>query len=232
MIHALYGLRRPGRRTQFLVLVAVVVLIAFHYLTRADTIGVFSPNRGWTPLTAQPLAPLVHFGVSALILGVVPLVLARQFTGLRLRDLGLGLGNWRRGLILLAIGIPSAVLAGKIGAATPVMRALYPLDPTLTGSGFVTYALVSFLYFGAWEVLFRGVLLFGLRDDLGEGTANVLQTALSVIAHFGRAVNETLAALPSGLVFGWADLRVGSIWYIAIVHWVVGVSMDYFVVIG
>jgi membrane protease YdiL (CAAX protease family) len=138
------------------------------------------------------------------------------------------LGNVRAGLILVAAGTPLAILAGAIGAASPAMRAVYPLFPSAAGAGFAGYAAMQFLYFGAWEVLFRGVLLFGLRPKLGDTTANVLQTALSVTAHFGRAINETAAALPAGLVFGWVDLRVGSIWYVAILHWIVGVSMDWF----
>lgn len=58
--------------------------------------------------------------------------------------------------------------------------------------------------------------------------ANAVQTAVSVTAHFGRALNETFAALPAGLVFGWVTGRIGSMWYIAVIHWVVGVSLDWF----
>jgi membrane protease YdiL (CAAX protease family) len=51
-------------------------------------------------------------------------------------------------------------------------------------------------------------------------------------AHFGRAIGETFAALPAGFVFGWVTLRVRSIWYIALIHWTVGVSLDWFMVSG
>ena len=107
----------------------------------------------------------------------------------------------------------------------------YPLDPTLTADPrvFARYAALQFLYFGSWEVLFRGVLLFGLRAPFGAASSNVVQTALSVTAHFGRALNETLAAVPAGVVFGAIDLRVGSIWYVALLHWIVGVTMDWFI---
>ena len=225
-------MRRHCGRPALLVSVAVLALLAFYYFARADTIGVYSPGRGWTAMTASPLPAMVHFSISALLLGVLPLALARWFTGLSLKELGLGFGNWRGGLLILAIGVPAGVLAGKIASASPAMQAVYPLDPALTLSGFLPHALLGFLYFGAWEVLFRGVLLFGLKDSVGAGSANVLQTALSVVAHFGRPVTETFAALPAGLVFGWVDLRVGSIWYVAIVHWVVATSMDYFILIG
>lgn len=221
---------RPG--AEWLPLVATVVLLAFYYIARADTIGVASPSRGWSPLTATPLPPALHFAASAFLLGALPVVVARQLTGLGLRQLGLGPGRQRAGLAWLCAGIPLAVAAGLIGSMSPAIRAVYPLDATLEPAlhRFVPHALTQFLYYGAWEVLFRGVLLFGLKDRLGAWGANVLQTAISVTAHFGRPFQETLAAVPAGLVFGWVDLRIGSIWYLAVVHWLVGVSLDWFVV--
>src|SRR5881296_3456592 len=65
---------------------------------------------------------------------------------------------------------------------------------------------------------------------LDDVSPNLVQTALSVTAHFGRALNEACAAGPAGLVFGAIDLRLGSVWYVALLHWLVGVSMDWFIV--
>lgn len=224
--------RVTARNEPILVLVAVIVLIVFQYLTRADTLGVYSPARGWTPLTATPLPSRLHFAAAALVLGVIPVLVAKRVSGLSLAELGLGAGRARIGLLLLLIAIPLAILAGRIGAGSPAMRAVYPLDPALGRRGLPAWAPTQFLYFGAWEVLFRGVLLFGLRPRLGEGMANVVQTAMSVTAHFGRALNETVAAFPAGLLFGWVDLRLRSIWYVAIIHWLIGASVDFFIVTG
>ena len=225
------GLTWPGRRPEALLGVATVVLVCFYYLARADAVGVYSPARGWHALTAPPLAPPVHFAAAVILLAVIPVASARWLTGLSLGDLGLGLGRWRAGLVWLVAGLPLAVLAGRIAAFSPAIRAVYPLDAALTAEPhvFARYAALQLLYFGSWEVLFRGVLLFGLRHPLGAVGSNVVQTALSVTAHFGRAINETLAAAPAGLVFGAVDARLGSIWYVALLHWLVGVSMDWFI---
>ncbi|MGQ0702042.1 MAG: lysostaphin resistance A-like protein, partial [Gemmatimonadales bacterium] len=152
-----------------------------------------------------------------------------RLTGLSWRELGLGVGSWRWGVALVCIGAPLAVLAGRIGAGNAAMRAVYPLDAPFAEHRFALYAALQLLYFGAWEVLFRGVLLFGTRRRWGDAGANALQTALSVTAHFGRAMNETIAAFPAGLLFGWIGLRLNSIWYVALLHWLVGVSMDWFI---
>lgn len=209
---------------------STLFLLVFYYLDRADTIGVFSGARGWTPMTAQGRSTPVHFIGSALLLGVLPVVVGRLATGLSASRLGLGLGNRRLGTMLLLAGAPVAVLAGRIAAGSEAMRAVYPLNPSLTIGEFPVYAALAFLYFAAWECLFRGVLLFGLRAELGDGAANGVQTALSVTAHFGRALTETFAALPAGLVFGWLALRTRSVWYVALLHWLVSMSMELLII--
>jgi len=185
---------RAAPRAEALIAVATLVLVAFHYYGRADALGVYSPQRGWFVLTGAPLAPPVHFAASALLLAVLPVLAARWLTGLSLSELGLGLGRWRAGLAWLAIGIPVALAAGWVAALSQGMRAIYPLDPTLTPAPlpFARYAVLHLLSVGSWEVLFRGVLLFGLVRALGPATSNLTQTALSVVAHFGRAQRDAL----------------------------------------
>lgn len=219
-------------QVELITLASVLLLFLFYYLGRADTIGTFSSQRGWTAVTEQPLPIRLHWIVSAILLGVLPVAIARFACGRSLSTLGLGLGRRWVGLAVLVGCLPIALLAGKVGAGSSVMRAVYPLDPTVTRETFAAHAALMFLYYGAWEVLFRGVLLFGLKDRLGDGLANVLQTALSVLAHFGRPMTETFSAIPGGLLMGWTSLRLGSIWYVALLHWLVGVSLDWFVIMG
>jgi membrane protease YdiL (CAAX protease family) len=215
----------------WLILAAAVVLTLFHYFNRADTIGVLRGGGGWLPLTRTPVAGWLHYVGAALLLGVVPVVLAVATRAARLGELGLGIGRAREASRWLLVGIPLAIVAGRIAAASPMMRDVYPLDPGVSASlaAFVPYALLEFLYYGAWEVLFRGVLLFGLAPSTGASAANVVQTALSVTAHFGRPLVEAMSALPAGILFGWLSLRLRSIWYVALIHWLTGVSMDWWI---
>jgi membrane protease YdiL (CAAX protease family) len=225
---------RSKQKPEALIILATVVLVIFYYLLRADAIAGLSVGRGSLAMTAEPLRPTFHFVGAAIILAGVPVLIGRFVFGLRLADLGLGLGRWRVGLAWLALGIPLALVAGNIGSVNPAMRFVYPLDTSVRPelSAFIPYALVQFLYFGAWEVLFRGVLLFGLKERIGAGPANALQTALSVIAHFGRPFTETFSGIPAGLVLGGVSLHARSMWYVAIIHWLVGVSLDWFILTG
>ena len=220
---------RSGEHTSLLLLAGGAALTVFYYFARADTIGVSGLGHLWSPMTRPGLPIGLHWAGALLLLGLLPVLAARRLIGLSWRALGLGVGAWRQGLALVAIGAPLAMVAGYLGSRSAAMRAVYPLDPGFAESRFALYAALQALYFGPWEVLFRGVLLFGTRQRWGDSGANALQTALSVTAHFGRAMNETIAAFPAGLLFGWIGLRLNSIWYVALLHWLVGVSMDWFI---
>lgn len=227
---------RQGRRTreEWVVVPAVLGLITFYYFTRADAIGVSSTDRSWTAMTGPPVPAWIHFVSAALLLGALPLLATWLATRRSPRALGIAPGRWREGLLWVAVGVPLAILAGRIAASDATMRAVYPLYPggLEQPARFWGYAGLQLLYYGAWEVLFRGVLLFGLLDAVGARAANLIQTGLSVTAHFGRALPETLMALPAGLAFGVVALRTRSVWYVALIHWTVGVSMDWFITRG
>lgn len=220
----------PGRAAPLLTL-AVLALTLFHYWTRADQLGLRSAGGAWSPLSGTPLPPAAHWLAAALLLGLLPLCGAR-LGGLRARDVGLGAGRARAGAAWTAIGVPVALLAGRWAAADPHLRAVYPLDRALapTAASFLPHAALLLAYYVAWELLFRGVLLLGLRQRLGAGPANALQTALSVTAHFARPAVETLSAIPAGLAFGAITLRSRSIWPAVIIHWTVGVALDWFAI--
>ncbi len=222
----------PDTRPAWVILVAMIALTQFYYWVRADTIGVTSVGRGWVDMTSQPVSMVVHNLSAGLILGLIPMICAWGLCGMGFRDFGLGIGRPRRGLIWLAIGIPVAILAAKFSSGQAEMRAVYPLDPGLTAETgpFVRHAGLQLVYYSAWEILFRGILLYGLKEKFGFASANIIQTALSVVAHFGRPFTETFSAIPAGLAFGGIARHTGSVWYVVIIHWVVGAALDWFIV--
>ena len=225
-------LNRDGDRSLGLILVAVVTVTVFYYRTRVDTIGVVGALGGFEVMTGPAIGFLRHNLAALVLMGILPLAAARLLCGVRLGSVGLGLGRWRRGLVWLAVGVPLAVLVARLSSADPVMRAVYPLDPTLQPglARFVYHLAGQLVYYVAWELLFRGVLLFGLERRLGFAGANIVQTALSAVAHFGRPLPETLAAIPAGLAFGGIARQTRSIWYVVVIHLVVGAALDWFIV--
>lgn len=232
-INSVFAVAKPGpeARPVLLILLAVLVLTPFFYWLRADTIGVSSLTRPWTALTGGELGPSTYNAAAAVLLGVIPLLVARLGLGMGAAELGLKVGHPRRTMFWLATGIPLAITAGWLASGQTEMRAVYPLNPGLVSGDvpFLYHAFTQLWYYAAWEILFRGVLLKGLTPRLGFATANTVQMALSVLAHFGRPGTETIAAIPAGLAFGGIARHTGSVWTVVLIHWAVGAAQDAFI---
>jgi membrane protease YdiL (CAAX protease family) len=67
------------------------------------------------------------------------------------------------------------------------------------------------------EFLFRGFLLFGLKDRYKEGSI-FIQTVPFVIAHFGKPGLETLSTIITGIYFGYVCYRSDSYWPAFLMH--------------
>lgn len=221
--------RVPGT----LMLAAALIAVQW-YVLRPDLVGVARPGGTWLAVTAAPMSALMSFALSFVLLGLVPVLVARRVLGMSGARLGLSAGDVRRGLAFLAAGVPVALLAAWIASRSPAMAALYPLAHDLapeTGA-FVTHALGYGLYYVGFEYFFRGFLLLGLSDRLGAGTANVLQATLALMLHFGKPPLEMAVTFPASLAFGWSVIVTRSIWYVVLIHWVAGVALDWFLVFG
>ncbi|MBI2071917.1 MAG: CPBP family intramembrane metalloprotease [Gemmatimonadetes bacterium] len=214
--------------------IATVLAALVWYLGRADTLALQRGAAPWFTVTGRALPAATAFTLTFVAFGLAPAMLAHAVLGQPFRALGLGLGDYRFALKALAIGAPVAVAAGWVGARSPAMAAVYPLGGPLgtDPAAFAAHAGLYLLYYLGFEYLFRGFLLLGTKDAVGPAAANLLQACLVTAFHFGKPGMEMAAAFPASLLFGWATLRTGSIWCALAAHWVVGASMDYFLVFG
>lgn len=171
------------------------------------------------------------------LVGMLPFFYWLGVMKVPLAQLGLGLGDWKRGLLLVLILVPLLVvpliwIAGgmpDIRGEYPMFRALYQ-KPQLFWRYEIAYIL---LYYVAWEFFFRGFLLFGLaRDrDMGATNAILIQTISSCLIHLNKPESETLASIATGIILGVITLRTRSIWYAFVLHASVGILTDYFVLL-
>ncbi len=128
-------------------------------------------------------------------------------------DFGLRLGDVRKwgayvGITCL-VGAPILYAASRMPAFQSyydiqnfdLWRYLWVTSATLLGS----------------EFLFRGFLIFGLRDALKEASI-LVQMIPFVMVHFGKPELETLSTILTGLYFGFIVYRTRSFWPAFIIH--------------
>ncbi|MBK9284897.1 MAG: CPBP family intramembrane metalloprotease [Sphingobacteriaceae bacterium] len=74
------------------------------------------------------------------------------------------------------------------------------------------------LYLFGYELLFRGTLLFPLVDALGVWPAIAVNIGMYSATHIPKGLDETLGAIPLGLVLCLLTLYSGTIWIAFFVH--------------
>ena len=82
----------------------------------------------------------------------------------------------------------------------------------------LTEGLGWFIYLFGYELLFRGILLFPLVAAIGVWPAIGVNIALYSATHIPKGVEETIGAVPLGLVLCILTLLSGNIWIAFLVH--------------
>lgn len=211
------------------VLLASVTIVALHrYFGRIT----FAPNI--FPSISSRDAAWFECGSTFILMGLVPLAIVTLIFRESGRDYGLRLGDWKFGLRFIAITFP-IIAAVSLYPATkiPEMRVFYPIDQGagLSVSAFLQLELPSAVLLFGWEFLFRGFMLFGLRDRVGSWMAICIQTIPSVLWHIGLPFGVTFGAIPGGLMFGYLSLRTNSILWPLLLHYLIWVGLDLFIVL-
>ena len=194
----------------------------------------FLSMRNWKRRVPRDFtAVMAYFLCLFLLLLAVPLAIILVY-GVAPASFGMGIGNWRLGIILGLAGLVLTFAGLASGWRDPAMQEFYPFskDATKSPGRFVAYeAAYVVLYYLAWEFTFRGVVLFGLLALLpptltGVMTAILLQTIVSTVFHIGHPDSEILGAFIFGLLSGLVTAAAGSFLYALVLHALAGILND------
>ncbi|MES2209680.1 MAG: type II CAAX endopeptidase family protein [Chloroflexota bacterium] len=200
----LLGLDLPLRATTAIVVMTLVVL--FDFTRTAIPAEVQALGRAAAAIRYQALERVILFG---LVPGLVVLLAFRD----RLRNYGLGLGDWRWGLGLAAVGgvfMTPIVLAVGSNAQ---FSSYYGVSAAPVGDLLLTHLLDLV----PSEFVIRGFLMFTLIRAIGPLGVVVAQLPF-VFVHLGKPEIELFSTLLGGMVFGWLNWRTRSIWWSALGH--------------
>ena len=179
----------------------------------------------------EQTAELYTFFSAFVLFAIVPWAIVRFVFKEKMSVYGLQLGDWRFGLKAFLILAPIFVLASYTSINDPSFLAEYPLykGAGASPSTFLGHALAYLFFYIGWETYFRGFMQFGLRDAFGDWNSILIQTALSCIIHIGKPAGEIYSSIIGALVWGILVFRTKSIVWGLLIHWLLGVSLDFFI---
>jgi membrane protease YdiL (CAAX protease family) len=180
-------------------------------------------------------AAVFMFAAASLLLGLVPLVVIVSLFREKAATYGLQLGDWKLGATFVLALFPIITIALLYPASqTHEMRAFYPLakHASTSMSGFLTLEITRVvLFYTAWEFFFRGFMLFGLRPYVGDWLAICIQVIPQCLWHIGMPTGELLSSIAGGILFGIMAIRTNSLIWPLVLHSLIGITLDLFIVI-
>lgn len=139
-------------------------------------------------------------------------------------DFGLRFGNIKLWLFHVVVSFIIALPILYIASRSSHLAGYY----TIQQFDLVKYSLEEIVYLLAWEFLFRGFLLFGLRGKLGESSI-LVQMVPFVLIHFGKPEIETISTIFMGIYLGYVAYRGNSYWPAFIIHLFINILFLIFV---
>jgi uncharacterized protein len=164
---------------------------------------------------------------------LLPVLFIALHPGLRLKDYGLGIGDWRFGLrifavfsglmIVLVLIISIFKIGGFLEYYPMFARSSQPYEGFL--KWFIIVQFFYFLYFVGWEFFFRSLLLFPLEKHMGRLSALVAVLPFAIM-HIGKPPAEAFGSIIAAYFLALLVLRTRSFWICAFIHFAVAFVMD------
>ncbi|MDX1416498.1 MAG: CPBP family intramembrane glutamic endopeptidase [Candidatus Promineifilaceae bacterium] len=132
------------------------------------------------------------------------------------KDFGFQLGDWRSGLIWVAIGCVGMAIILWFVSRMPAMQEFYSeRAPSTVGRLIFLNGVELF----AWEFMWRGIVLFVYARYFGPGAAIFLQAIPFAFMHLGKPEIETISTIFGGAAFGFVAWQTQSFVYPWLIHW-------------
>lgn len=204
------------------IIIATIGFIVYWFISKSDKVKArFYESNNEDQASIKHILFTKYMGL--LWMGIIPLALTLfilpQYS---LADYGLTIIPetsltsiaWILGLAVLIVPIAS------ISAKNPKNLVNYPQirAKEWNTSLKVRNALGWAAYLFGYEILFRGILLFPLVIEIGVWPAIAINVALYSSTHIPKGLDETIGAIPLGIVLSLLTLHTGTIWIAFLVH--------------
>jgi membrane protease YdiL (CAAX protease family) len=224
-------LSKENRKPTIILLSAPIVLTTFRYYGTKDlylnhlasTFSLFG--------NGELASTLYTFSSSLILLGLLPALTVKFIFQESLSVYGLRFGDWKFGVKTFLILAPVMIALTYLSSQIESFTIEYPLykGAGASPSNFMAYSLFYLLYYLGWEFFFRGYMQIGLRRRLGDWNAILIQTLASCLLHIGKPDTEIFSSILGGIVWGMVVFRTRSLLPALLLHWLLGISLDAFI---
>ncbi len=224
------ALRGEQRKAAIVLVVSPLLVVTWKYFASPEKIlqGLRPDSVLWDD--PQATAAVYAMVGTFVLLGLIPALVVKLVFGEPLAGYGVRLGDRPRTFRTMALLGPLFVLGGYIASRDLAVRIEYPLNPSAGSSPgmFAIHAVAYLLFYLGWEFHFRGFLQHGLRASMGDTSAVLVAVMASCLAHLGKPASETYAAILGGLLWGVLAFRTRSLASGLVQHFLLGISLDWF----
>jgi membrane protease YdiL (CAAX protease family) len=221
-----------SRKATIILLSAPVILTTFRYYG-TEEFYLYHLASGFRVFGNEELASALYtFSSSLILLGLLPALVIKFVFREPLSHYGVRLGDWRWGLKAFLILAPVMIALTFPSSRMGSFRVEYPFYKGAGGSPshFVFYSLLYGAYYVGWEFFFRGYMQFGLGKRLGDWNAILVQTLASCLVHICKPDAEIYSSILGGIVWGMVVFRTRSLLPALMLHWLLGISLDVFII--
>lgn len=162
--------------------------------------------------------------------GIIPALVFTAGMGRSWSDFGV-LARFSLNELWWTLGLAAvAVLLAYIGAQKAEGRAFYPeIRRSVWSTRTVVLSALGWTgYTIAYELLFRGFLLFSCERAFGIGAAIAINTSIYALAHVPKRMTEGIGSVVFGIILCGVTLQTGTIWVAMLVHIALALSNEWF----
>jgi len=159
------------------------------------------------------------FGMQGVLGFVVPATAFWWFFADDVRELGLGLGDWRFAAVVAALYVPVVTVGTWVLSDGAAFQQQYPhYRPATRDWGvLLIYEALFLFYWVGWEYLWRGFVLFGTAPAFGL-SAIFVQALPFAALHVTKPWPEALLSVVGGIALGALVWRCRSFWIAVPIH--------------
>jgi membrane protease YdiL (CAAX protease family) len=158
--------------------------------------------------------------VAMALMLLVPVLAVWSYQGRSWAALGLGLplpGLVGLGVAVVGLGAMAPGMRRPMKAADRRGKAALELLPT-TRAEVAAFVATMILIGFAWELLYRGYLMWALTPYVGTAGAVLIAAFAYGLAHGFKDARQLIGSLVSALIFTLAYVLTHSLWWLMVVH--------------